>query len=193
MSQHQSFRRKFALVAALCVLAPIIAPSQQSNKSKATNSSNGQNQGAEVRTEKIKFKQDLGTQAAATRGVQTTTANPSGKNSGNSGSNGSSSQIKQDFGPQAVAGRKDRMTVATQQGQGNSGSGPNGSATSATTNRQDFGPSVHGSRKDLSTVARPTGQKSNQTQTTASQNSAGSCSGPTQNAQPASSNGTKPQ
>jgi hypothetical protein len=108
--------RRLALATPLAAIVLVAASAQQSNSSKATNSSNkqnqgGQNRGAEVRTEKIKFKQDFGPQAVAGRGDRSTTVAPHGQNNGSNGSTGSSSAIKQEFGPQPVARRGDRMTA----------------------------------------------------------------------------------
>jgi hypothetical protein len=110
---HISFSgRSYALAAALCTIAMIAAPAQQSHPAKASGSSNGQNQGAEVRTEKIKFKQEFGSQAAGRHGDGSSAGNQHGAGKGNHGSAGSASEVKQEFGPQVVARRGDRMTTA---------------------------------------------------------------------------------
>jgi hypothetical protein len=136
MTSHNLSVRGFVLAAAFGASALLCGlpatPAQQSNNGKSSASSGGQKQSAEVRTEKIKFKQEFGPQTTAPRGDRTAAATPSAQNgasnasgnngTGNNGSSSSASEFKQDFGPQSVATRKDRSTTATPpstSGQGN--------------------------------------------------------------------------
>ena len=110
MNHISSTRRSCALAAALSVVAIAAIPAQQSHSAKAGGSPGGQSQRAEVRTEKIKFKQEFGPAAVGRRGDL---SNAAGQPGANHGSNGSASQFKQEFGPQVAARRGDRMTAAT--------------------------------------------------------------------------------
>ena len=97
--------RSLALAAALSTITLLAAPAQQSNSGKATGSSNGHNQGAEVRTEKIKFKQEFGPQTVGRRDDRMSAATPPSQGNGGKGSGGSSAAVRQEFGPQVHAPR----------------------------------------------------------------------------------------
>jgi len=113
MNHISSTRRSCALAAALSVVAIAAIPAQQSHSAKAGGSPGGQSQRAEVRTEKIKFKQEFGPAAVGRRGDLSNAAGQPGAGNANHGSSSSASQFKQEFGPQVAARRGDRMTAAT--------------------------------------------------------------------------------
>jgi hypothetical protein len=97
--------RSLALATAFSTIALLAAPAQQSNSGKATGSSNGHNLAAEVRTEKIKFKQEFGPQTAARRGDRMSAATQPSQGNAGKGSGRSSAAVHQEFGPQVHAPR----------------------------------------------------------------------------------------
>lgn len=110
--------RSLALASALSTIALLAAPAQQSNSGKATGSSNGHNQGAEVRTEKIKYKQEFGPQTVARRGDRMNAVTQPSQGSGGRGSGSSSAAVRQEFGPQVQAPRNARTSTVQPVGSG---------------------------------------------------------------------------
>src|SRR5208283_1488119 len=103
---HASFPgRSLAIATALSTIALVATQAQQSNSGKATGSSNGHNQGAEVRTEKFKVKQEFGPQTVARRNDSISAVTPPSQGNSGKGSGGSSAAVRQDFGPQVHAPR----------------------------------------------------------------------------------------
>ena len=133
MTLHGFSGRSFTL-AATFPLALVASPAQQSNNGKTSASSNGQHQTAEVRTEKIKFKQEFGPQAVASRGDHMAVMTPQNgsNNPGPNPAGGAASANRQEFGPSVQGPRRQNLTTL-QPASPNTSQQPTGGSTNRTT------------------------------------------------------------